>query len=134
MRRDSPRTVSRRQFTSTAAMAALSAAIVPSRVLGRQAPSNKLNLACIGIGGMGGANLQACADENIVALCDVDTEYAAKNRALYPKANFYGDYRELLEKQVEILEPPRDWSYGHRTLFFRDPEGNILEIYADIGV
>ena len=41
-------------------------------------------------------------------------------------------YAELLQKQVEILEPPRDQDYGHRTLFFRDPEGNILEIYADI--
>ena len=41
-------------------------------------------------------------------------------------------YRELLEKQVEILEPPHDQDYGHRTLFFKDPEGNILEIYADI--
>jgi lactoylglutathione lyase len=41
-------------------------------------------------------------------------------------------YDELLRKQVEILEPPRDRDYGHRTLFFNDPEGNILEIYADI--
>ena len=43
-----------------------------------------------------------------------------------------GCYHELQEKQVEILEEPRDWDYGHRTLFFRDPEGNILEIYAEI--
>jgi lactoylglutathione lyase len=41
-------------------------------------------------------------------------------------------YAELLAKQVEILEAPRDWDYGHRTLFFKDPEGNILEIYAEI--
>lgn len=41
-------------------------------------------------------------------------------------------YRKLQQKQVEILEPPRDRDYGHRTLFFRDPEGNILEIYAEI--
>lgn len=41
-------------------------------------------------------------------------------------------YRELRQKQVEILEAPHDQDYGHRTLFFRDPEGNILEIYADI--
>jgi len=41
-------------------------------------------------------------------------------------------YKELLLKQVEILDPPRDTDYGHRTLFFKDPEGNILEIYADI--
>lgn len=47
-------------------------------------------------------------------------------------AEVYGCYNELLERQVEILEPPRDHDYGHRTLFFRDPEGNILEIYAEI--
>ena len=41
---------------------------------------------------------------------------------------------ELVDEPPEpkILEPPRDWDYGHRTLFFRDPEGNILEIYAEI--
>jgi predicted dehydrogenase len=95
-------TVTRRQFTSTAALAALSAAIVPSQVLGQDAPSNKLNLACIGIGGMGGSNLKACATENIVALCDVDEEYAAKTRALYPAARYYLDYRELLEKEKDL--------------------------------
>src|SRR4030095_15623344 len=41
-------------------------------------------------------------------------------------------YKELLIKQVEIIDSPRDTDYGHRTLFFKDPEGNILEIYADI--
>jgi lactoylglutathione lyase len=39
---------------------------------------------------------------------------------------------ELVSMQVEILDPPRDMDYGHRTLYFRDPEGNILEIYANI--
>ena len=41
-------------------------------------------------------------------------------------------HRELVRKQVAILDPPRDTEYGHRTLFLKDPEGNILEIYADI--
>ena len=41
-------------------------------------------------------------------------------------------HQELLEKAVEIFEPPTDQSFGHRTLYFRDPEGNILEIYAEI--
>jgi catechol 2,3-dioxygenase-like lactoylglutathione lyase family enzyme len=41
-------------------------------------------------------------------------------------------YQELLAQGVEIIEPPRDQDFGHRTLFFKDPEGNILEIYADI--
>ncbi len=99
---DSTRNVSRRQFTSTAAMAALSAAIVPSRVLGQDAPSNKLNLAAIGIGGMGASNLKACAGENIVALCDVDRAYAAKTIALYPNAKVYLDYKEMLEKEKGI--------------------------------
>jgi lactoylglutathione lyase len=41
-------------------------------------------------------------------------------------------YQELVQKGVAILQEPRDFDYGHRTLFFNDPEGNILEIYADI--
>lgn len=43
--------------------------------------------------------------------------------------------RQLVAAGVEILEPVEDKGdemYGHRTLFFRDPEGNVLEIYADI--
>ncbi|MCW0232040.1 MAG: VOC family protein [Ferrovibrio sp.] len=39
---------------------------------------------------------------------------------------------ELLRQGVALLEPPTDQSFGHRTLFFRDPDGNLLEIYADI--
>ncbi len=41
-------------------------------------------------------------------------------------------HQELLGKSVEILEPPTDQSFGHRTLYFKDPEGNILEIYAEL--
>jgi catechol 2,3-dioxygenase-like lactoylglutathione lyase family enzyme len=41
-------------------------------------------------------------------------------------------HAELLRKQFEIIDAPRSWDYGHRALFFKDPEGNILEIYADI--
>src|SRR5262249_19775206 len=41
-------------------------------------------------------------------------------------------WRELVSASAEILEPPKDEDYGHRTLFFRDPEANVLEIYADI--
>ena len=41
-------------------------------------------------------------------------------------------YAELCEHAVEILEPPISKDFGHRTLFFKDPEGNVLEIYAEI--
>ena len=38
----------------------------------------------------------------------------------------------LAERGVEIISPPNDQPFGHRTLFFRDPDGNVLEIYAEI--
>lgn len=41
-------------------------------------------------------------------------------------------HAQLIEQGIEVIEEPRDHDYGHRTLFFKDPEGNILEIYADI--
>lgn len=39
---------------------------------------------------------------------------------------------ELKEKGIAILSPPTDRDFGHRTLFFRDPDGNLIEIYAEI--
>jgi catechol 2,3-dioxygenase-like lactoylglutathione lyase family enzyme len=39
---------------------------------------------------------------------------------------------ELLRQGVDLLEPPTDQPFGHRTLFFRDPDGNLLEVYAEI--
>lgn len=41
-------------------------------------------------------------------------------------------YAELIKKGVEVLDPPQDQDFGHRTLFFRDPEDNVVEIYAEI--
>jgi catechol 2,3-dioxygenase-like lactoylglutathione lyase family enzyme len=41
-------------------------------------------------------------------------------------------YEELTARGVEVLKPPNDQGWGHRTLFFVDPEGNLLEIYADL--
>jgi lactoylglutathione lyase len=38
----------------------------------------------------------------------------------------------LAERGVQIIEGPTDQPFGHRTLFFRDPDGNVLEIYAEI--
>lgn len=39
---------------------------------------------------------------------------------------------ELVRQGIELVSPPTDRAFGHRTLFFRDPDGNLLEIYADI--
>src|SRR6202011_5296173 len=76
--------LSRRKFLTTAAAAAATTGsaftIVPRHVLGRgfTPPSDKLNIAGVGVGGIGRANLIALASQNIVALCDVDWDYAGK--------------------------------------------------------
>ncbi len=98
----SNRAITRREFASTAALAAVAAAIAPRQAFAGQSPSGELNIAAIGVGGMGASNLKACANENIVALCDVDSDYAAKTFALYPRATVYTDYRVMLEKQKDI--------------------------------
>ncbi len=96
--------ISRRGFlTATATTAAVT--IVPRHVLGGPRnipPSEKLNIAGIGVGGMGSSNLRQLESENIVALCDVDHSYAAGTFKRYPKAKVYTDYRKMLEKQKDI--------------------------------
>jgi hypothetical protein len=37
-----------------------------------------------------------------------------------------------VRRGVDVLSPPTDQAFGHRTLFFRDPDGNLLEVFADI--
>ena len=39
---------------------------------------------------------------------------------------------ELVRQGVDLLEPPTNQPFGHRTLFFRDPDGNLLEVFAEI--
>jgi predicted dehydrogenase len=69
-----PGAVTRRRFVTTVAATAASITIVPRHVLGRgfQAPSDTLNIATVGIGGMGGNNTRNLMSQNIVAVCDVD--------------------------------------------------------------
>jgi predicted dehydrogenase len=98
--------LSRRQFIGAAgAVAGLT--IVPSHVLGGSGgrpPSEKLNIAAVGVGGMGGANLDACAGENIVALCDVDSRQAAGTFNKFPNARKYKDFREMLDKEDKNID------------------------------
>jgi catechol 2,3-dioxygenase-like lactoylglutathione lyase family enzyme len=39
---------------------------------------------------------------------------------------------ELVRRDVKLISPPTDQVFGHRTLFFRDPDGNLLEVFAEI--
>ncbi len=96
---------SRRDFIGGATKAAMAFTIVPRHVLGgpgHTPPSEKLNIAGVGVGGMGASDLQSCSSENIVALCDVHDSYAAKTFETYPEAKVYKDYRRMLDKQKDI--------------------------------
>ena len=96
--------VTRRDFMS-AASAVAAFTIVPSYVLGgprRVPPSEKLNIAGVGIGGRGAGDLHEVGSENIVALCDVDDKYAAKVYKSYPNARKYYDFRRMLDKEKNI--------------------------------
>src|SRR3954464_5663786 len=75
--------ISRRQFVGNVAATTAGFAIVPRHVLGRgqTAPSDRLNVAAVGVGGQGRSDLVNLATENIVALCDVDWDYADKGFA-----------------------------------------------------
>jgi predicted dehydrogenase len=94
--------IPRRTFLGCTVAATTVFTIVPRQVLGGKgvtSPSDKLNIAGIGIGGMGQNNLAASESENIVALCDVDSDYAAKTFNKYPQARRYKDFRVLLDQQ-----------------------------------
>ncbi len=98
--------LSRRDFMGAAAAAA-AFAVVPRHVLGgagNKPPSEKLNIAGVGIGGMGQNNVAKCADagENIVALCDVDSKYSEAVFKKYPKARQWTDFRKMLDEQKDI--------------------------------
>src|SRR5207247_3177175 len=97
--------ISRRKFVRDATTAA-AFTIVPRHVLGRGfvAPSDKLNIACIGCGGKGRSDIDGVAAENIYALCDVDWDMALDAFQHYPKAKRFKDYREMLDKEGKNID------------------------------
>lgn len=102
-----PSGITRRAFlaaTTTTAVLSASAQDKPNTaqvVPGKKSPNEKLNIAAIGAGGKGSSDIGACYDlgENIVALCDVDWNRAAKTVNGMPNAKRYNDYRNMLEKE-----------------------------------
>ena len=63
-----------------------------------KSPSEKLNLACIGIGGRGRANVRGVQSQNLVAFCDVDTKRAAETIKAFPGVPLFSDYRRMFDK------------------------------------
>ncbi|PTX18102.1 putative dehydrogenase [Pontibacter mucosus] len=95
---------SRRNFMKVGALAAAGFFIVPRHVLGKGyvAPSDRLIVAGIGVGGMGGNDINGVFNSgkaDIGFLCDVDDRRAQKSREKFAKAKYYKDWRELFEKE-----------------------------------
>lgn len=94
--------LSRRKFLKTGATALAGLTIVPSTILGKSfghvAPSNKLNIVGVGVGGRGAHVLRSMNSQNIIGLCDVDWKYSANVFKEYPKAKKYYDYRKMFEE------------------------------------
>jgi len=100
--------ISRRSFIGTTTAAAAGLTVLPSSVvsgLGHIPPSDKLNIAGIGVGGMGNSNLRALKDtENIVAVCDVDWAYAKEKMDSYKKARQYWDFRKMYDEMGKDID------------------------------
>lgn len=98
--------VSRRTFLKTASLASTAALAFPHvlRSQGGKSPSSRLNVACIGVGGRGGAAVRAMKGENIVALCDVDDARAASTFKQFPDVPRFRDYRTLFDKLGNSLD------------------------------
>ena len=101
---------SRRDFLKSSALAFAGITLIPRHVLGGPgfiAPSDKLRVASIGIGGMGYGDLTGVHKSgkvDIIALCDVDDTRAAKGRQDHSKASYYKDYRIMLEKEEKNID------------------------------
>jgi predicted dehydrogenase len=95
----------RRDVLKSAAVSAAGLTILKSGTLrGQNAPSNKLNIALIGVWGRGTAHYNVLKNENVVALCDVNDLRTKEALEIFPKAKTYADWRRLLDqKDVEAV-------------------------------
>lgn len=100
--------VSRRSFIGTAGALAAGFTILPGSVvsgIGKKAPGDRLNIAVVGIGGMGNSNLKAVREtENIVALCDVDWAYSKHVFEENPDARAYWDWRKMFDEMGSSID------------------------------
>ncbi len=100
--------LSRRNFLRTTAATAAGITIIPSTALGKTlghiAPSDKLNIVGVGIGGRGFGVLKGLESQNIIGLCDVDWKYSKRVFDHFPKAKRYYDYRKMFEELGKSID------------------------------
>ena len=94
-------TVSRRRFMGSVLAAGTAPLIFPAGLFGDEAPSGKLNIACIGIGNQGGGisrHIGRHPRVQVVGLCDVDMRLGGETLGAFPNAARYEDFRVMLEE------------------------------------
>lgn len=99
--------ISRRTFLKSSTVAA-GAAIAFPYVSARNivGANNRLNIACVGVGGKGRSDVIFCDSENIVGICDVDAQILAKSGETYTKARAFADWRVMLDtigKEIDAV-------------------------------
>lgn len=96
--------LTRRQFLEKSGLAAAGLSLAGCTTTGRRSANDKLNIAVIGAGkgGKGESDTDACASENIVALCDIDDARLAPRLQKFPGAKPYNDYRKMLHEMKNI--------------------------------
>ncbi|MCG3120636.1 MAG: Inositol 2-dehydrogenase/D-chiro-inositol 3-dehydrogenase [bacterium] len=147
--------MNRRQFLKTAVGAMTAPYFIPAAVLGKNgavAPSNRITVGCIGVGGMGTANLNSFLTKpnaQVLAVCDVDLKHRHAARDLVNKAYdnqdcaTYNDFRELLAREdidAVMIAVPDQWHgiigvaaaqarkdiYGEKPLAYTIAEGRAI--------
>lgn len=95
----------RRDLLKSAAASTAGLTILKSGMLrGQTAPSNKLNIALVGVWGRGTAHYASIARENVVAVCDVNDQRTKEVLGVFPNAKPYFDWRKMIEqKDIEAL-------------------------------
>src|SRR5262245_28756037 len=97
------RSPNRRTFLKTSAAAAGAVLAAPMFLRARGA-NEKLNIAMIGSGGRGAANMRGVESENIVALCDVDKNAVENAAKKHTKAEKFTDFRQLYDKAAKSFD------------------------------
>jgi len=92
----------RRSFLKKSTLALGAVPLTAPHFLKARGAINKLNIAIIGAGGRGGANLGGVASENIVALCDVQSEAVDRAAARFPHASKFKDFRRVYDQAASF--------------------------------
>src|SRR5262245_29363199 len=86
----------RRQFLTVTLAGGTGLFATPAFLRGRNL-NDKLNIACIGVGGRGASRLAGGGGETIVALCDVSQDAVDKAAMKYPAARKFSDFRRVYD-------------------------------------